>query len=106
MPSTVHAVATGGDALGAARAAGQLLGRPSLVRGAIAHAGLSVAWAAVLDTGLPSRHRAAWGAMAGLVIAATDLSIADARFPAIAALPRGAQVADHIAFGALVGAAL
>jgi len=44
--------------------------------------------------------------MAGLAIAATDLSIADARFPAIAVLPRGPQVADHVAFGALVGAAL
>jgi hypothetical protein len=33
-----------------------------------------------------------------------DLTIAGRWFPAIAALPRLPQVADHILFGALVGA--
>jgi hypothetical protein len=47
-----------------------------------------------------------WSAEAGLAIAALDLSIARRRHSAIDALPTGAQVADHVAFGALVGATL
>jgi hypothetical protein len=39
-----------------------------------------------------------------VAIAALDLGVAARRFPAIAGLPRAAQVADHAAFGALVGA--
>jgi hypothetical protein len=102
-PSTAHALATGGGVLTAARAAGELLGRPGLVRGAVAHVGLSVGWAAVLGVVLPSAHQVAWGAAAGLAIAGLDLGLAEHRFPAIAALPRGGQVADHVAYGALVG---
>jgi len=41
---------------------------------------------------------------AGLAIAWLDLGIARRRFPAIAALRQGPQVADHVAFGAVVGA--
>ncbi len=105
-PSTVHALATGRSPLAAARAAGELLGRPGLVRGAVAHAGTTVAWTLVLERLLPPRHRAAWGAVAGLAIAGLDLAVAERRFPAIAALPRAPQVVDHLAFGALVGAGL
>jgi len=46
------------------------------------------------------------GRLGGLGIAALDLGIAQRRFPAIAALPRAPQVADHVAFGAIVGAVL
>jgi hypothetical protein len=106
VPSTVHALATGASPLAAARAAGQLLGRPGPVRGGFAHAALSLGWATVLAAALPRRHPTRWGAVAGLAIAALDLGIADRRVPAIAALPRGPQVADHVAFGALVGAVL
>lgn len=105
-PSTVHALATGRSPLEAARAAGELLGRPGLVRGVLAHAGMSVGWAAVLTVALPRRGRTWWGASAGLVIAALDLSIARRRYPAIDALPTGPQLADHVAFGALVAATL
>ncbi len=105
-PSTVHALATGRSPLAAARAAGELLGRPGLLRGAVAHAVVTVGWTLVLERLLRRRHRVAWGAAAGLAIAALDLTIAEHRFPAIAALPRWPQVADHLAFGALVGAGL
>jgi hypothetical protein len=105
-PSTVHAIATGRSPLAAARAAGELLGQPGLVRGVLAHAGMSAGWAAVLAVALPRRHRLWWGAAAGLAITALDLSIARRRYPAIDALPTGPQVADHMAFGALVGATL
>jgi hypothetical protein len=103
VPSTVHAVVTGRSPLAAARAAGELLGHPGLARGAVAHVAMSLGWSVVLAAGLPRRRRALWGGAAGLGIAALDLSIARRRFPGIAALPTGPQVADHVAFGALVG---
>lgn len=105
-PSTLDALATGRSPLDAARAAGELLGRPGLLRGAAAHACVTLGWTLVLERVLPPRHRVAWGAAAGLGIAALDLAIADRRYPAIAALPRVPQVLDHLAFGALVGAGL
>ncbi len=44
---------------------------------------------------------------AGALIAALDLGfIARRRFPAVAALPVGPQVADHLLYGALVGLVL
>ncbi|MDQ3308295.1 MAG: hypothetical protein M3499_08085, partial [Actinomycetota bacterium] len=46
------------------------------------------------------------GALAGLAIVGLDLTIAERRFPAIAGLPRAPQVADHVLFGALVGAVI
>ena len=104
LPSTLHAIVTGRPVLGATRAAGDLLGRPGLRRGVLAHTAVTVAWTNVLVVALPRRRTAAWGALGGLAIAALDLTIADRWFPAIAALPRVPQVADHILFGALVGA--
>ena len=70
------------------------------------HGVLTLGWTAVLTAALPRRHAVAWGAAAGLGIAALDLGLIRRRYPAIAALPIGAQVADHVAFGALVGLAL
>ena len=105
-PSTVHALVTGRPVLGAARAAGEVLGRSGLARGLAAHAGLSLAWAGVLAAVLPRRRRVLGGALAGLAIAGLDLTVAERRFPDIAALPRLPQVLDHVAFGALVGAVL
>jgi hypothetical protein len=69
----------------------------------MAHCVISLGWSAVLVAVLPRRGAVAWGGAAGLAIAALDLGIADRAVPAIAALPRWPQVADHIAFGALVG---
>jgi hypothetical protein len=104
LPSTVDALVHGRSVLASTRAAGTLLGRQSLVRGAVAHAGLSVGWAAVLTAVLPRRHEPVWGAVAGAGIAALDLGLARRRWPAVAALPTVPQVADHVAFGSLVGA--
>jgi hypothetical protein len=105
-PSTLHAIATGRSPLGAARAAGELLGRPGLVRGGIAHAGITVFWSTVLAATLPRGREVAAGAAAGLAIAALDLGVIGRRFPAIAALPSVPQLLDHIAFGVAVGATL
>ena len=106
VPSTAHAVVTGSDPLLAARAAGALLGRPTLARGVVAHTLVSVAWAAVLAVVLPRRGATAVGAAAGVVIAAIDLGVVGRRIPAIRDLPVAPQVADHLAFGALVGMTL
>jgi hypothetical protein len=111
-PSALHALVTGGDVLASTRAAGTLLpgrrDRPGVVAGAIAHGVITAWWVGVLA--LASRHRrlGPWrGALAGAGIAALDLGlIAPRRAPAIAALSQGPQWADHLAFGALVGASL
>jgi len=103
-PSTVHALATRGGVLTAARAAGALLGKPGLGRGLVAHAGISMGWGAVLGVALPRRHPVAAGAVAGLAIAALDLGLIGRRIPEIAALPLAPQVLDHVLFGAAVGA--
>jgi len=109
-PSTLHALVTGRDPLAATRAAGSLLpgrrerGGGPLV-GAAVHAAISVGWAMVLVPLLRrARHPVAAGLAAGAAVAGLDLAIAQRKFPAIAALPTGPQVADHLAFGALLGA--
>jgi hypothetical protein len=112
VPSTVHALATGGDVLAATRAAGTLLPgrreRPGVVAGGVAHGVTTVWWVGVLAV-VSRRHSLgiARGALAGAGIAALDLAvIAPRRAPAIAALPQGPQWLDHLAFGALAGACL
>jgi hypothetical protein len=104
LPSTVYTLATGGSVLASTRAAGTLLGRPSLVRGALAHAGISLWWTWVLAR-LGVRTRAQ-GAAASAAIAALDLGVIGWRLPPVAALPLLPQVADHLAFGLVVGACL
>jgi hypothetical protein len=111
-PSTVVALARGDDLLASTRAAGTMvLGRdaepgPLLVAGAVVHACLSFAWTSVLVRTLPRRHSVVCGAVAGLAIAGLDLGLVGRRLPAIVALPIGPQLADHVAFGMLVGAAV
>ncbi len=106
LPSTLHALAVGADPLAAVRAAGTLLpgaaGGHPLVRGVIAHLAVSGFWGGLLAH-LPRRHPAAWGALAGAGIAAVDLGLVGRRYPAITSLPRAPQVADHVAFGTLLG---
>jgi hypothetical protein len=112
VPSTVHALVTGGDVLAATRAAGTLLpgrrDRPGVVAGAVAHGATTVLWVGVLAMAARGRRLGPWrGALAGAGIAALDLGlIAPRRAPAIAALPQPPQWADHLAFGALAGACL
>jgi hypothetical protein len=105
-PSTIHALATGRSPFDAARAAGVLLGKRSLVRGAIAHGGITVFWTAVLASVVPPGREVAGGAAAAIGIHGLDMGVIGRRFPAIAELPQLPQLLDHVAFGAVVGAAL
>jgi hypothetical protein len=105
-PSTIAALLSGDSVLAATRAAGTLLGRPSVARGIAAHVALSVSWGVVLTRVLPAGHRAAAGLVAGAAIAALDLGVVGRRFPAICALPQCPQWADHLAFGAVFGAVM
>jgi hypothetical protein len=115
LPSTLHAVLTGRDVLGTVRAAGSLLAPPGAgpVRlygsAVVAHTAISLGWGAVMGVLLPRRRSVVWGAAAGLAIAALDLGVVARRVPRlepIRRLPVLPQVADHIAFGAIVGAVL
>jgi hypothetical protein len=109
IPSTVVCLVRGRDPLEAIAAAGAMLlpheqREGVLVAAAVpVHAAISLGWAVVLTALLPARRTLWWGAAAGLVIAAVDLGPLARRFPRIRALPLGPQIADHIAFGAIVG---
>jgi hypothetical protein len=111
LPSTLHALVTGGDLLRATQAAGTLVpgrrDRPGLVAGVAVHLVVSAGWTAALAA-VDRRHRLGplGGGAAGLVIAAFDLEVAGRRHPAIRSLPRLPQWLDHVAFGALVDALL
>ncbi|MDX6688890.1 MAG: hypothetical protein QOG15_347 [Solirubrobacteraceae bacterium] len=111
-PSTAYALATGESVVEATLAAGTLLlgGEERATRllpaAAVAHAALSLGWAAVLARLLPRRHTAAWGVPAGLLIAVLDLGIVGRRRARIRALPRAPQIADHVAYAVTVGAVL
>jgi hypothetical protein len=112
LPSTMHALATGRSPLDSVRAAGTLLlpehapGSRLAVAGVGAHGAISLAWGVALAALLPRRRPALWGAFAGLVIAGIDLGVLGRRWPRIRALPLLPQIADHVAYGALVGAVL
>jgi hypothetical protein len=109
---TVHALVTGARPLEASLAAGTLLlageRRPGrlLLAAVPVHLGLSLGRALILALLLPGRRTACFGALAGLGIAALDLGVIGRRFERIRALPRLPQVADHLAYGATVGAVL
>jgi hypothetical protein len=75
-----------------------------IVAAAGVHLAISIGWAIVLDRLLPRRATIVAGGAAGVAIAAFDLGVVGPRFPRVAALPRGPQVADHVAFGAIAGA--
>lgn len=110
IPSTVHALATGRDPLEAVYAAGTILlpDETDRVRLALAavpvHLALSLGWALAMDRA--GVRGAARGAAAGLAICALDLGVIGRRFPRVRALPLTPQVADHLAYGAVVGIAL
>ena len=112
VPSTLHAILSGIDPLEASLAAGTLLlrdeRRPSrlLPAAMIAHGALSLGWALVLAATLPRQRTIAWGALAGLAIAALDLGVVGRCYPRIRALALAPQVLDHVAYGATVGCVL
>jgi hypothetical protein len=109
-PSTVHAVATGRDPLEATKAAGSVLlphetRTPLLLAAALPlHLTLSFGWALVLDAAGVRGVRT--GALAGLAIAALDLGVVGRRLPRVRALPLAPQIADHLAYGVVVGLVL
>ena len=71
------------------------------------HLALALGWAAVLAPLLPRGAEAPAAVAGALAIAALDLRvIAPRRFTSACALPQRRQWADHVAFGAAVGAAL
>ncbi len=111
-PSTVHALATGGDPLAATAAAGAMLlpaetRTARLLAAAVpVHAAISVGWGVVLAKVLPRMAPVGWGAVAGLAFAALDLGVAGRLFPRVRALPVVPQVLDHVLYGAAVGAVL
>ncbi|MGH2818715.1 MAG: hypothetical protein ACRDJS_09690 [Actinomycetota bacterium] len=112
IPSTVIALARGDDPREATVAAGSILlpdeqGTWSQLTAAVpVHVALSLGWGVVLSALLPRRATIAWGAVAGLCIAALDLGLIGRRFARIKALPVGPQIADHVAYGIVVGAVL
>jgi len=103
-PSTTAALVTGRDPFEAVRAAGSLVGSPTLRAGTAVHTVVSLGWGVVLAATLPRRHTAVWGLAAGGAIALLDLGLVGRRFPRIRALSVIPQVADHLAYGAVVGA--
>lgn len=111
VPSTVHALTTGGDLLQATRAAGTLVpgrrDRPGAAAGVAVHLTVSTSWTLVLAT-VDRRYRLGpyGGAAAGLLIAMLDLAIIGRAYPAIESLPRLPQWLDHVAFGAVAGVVL
>jgi hypothetical protein len=112
LPSTTWALATRRPLTEGALAAGSLLlprerRVPVLMAAAVpVHLALSLGWAVAIERVLPPRRRVAWATLAGLGIAALDLGVIGRRFPRIRALPQPPQVADHLAYGATVGAVL
>ena len=111
-PSTVHALRAGRDPLEATLAAGSIVlpreqnGARLVAVAAPTHLAISLAWALVLALVLPARRTTLFGAAAGLAIAGLDIGVLSRRFPRVRALPRVPQVADHLVFGAAVGAVL
>jgi len=111
-PSTLWALATGGDPAEATLAAGTVLlpdetRRARLLAAAVPlHLTLSLSWAVVLERVLPRGRELSAGAVAGLGIGILDLGVAAHLFPRLRALPLLPQLADHLAYGATVGLVL
>jgi hypothetical protein len=112
LPSTLLTLAAGKDIFESTRAVGRFVLRRSqsdsslFLAGGAAHVAISLCWGAILAAVLPRRRTALAGAVAGLAIAALDLGVVGCRLPTIRALDPVPQVLDHVAFGAVVGAAL
>ena len=102
IPSTLHALFTGGDPLEATRAAGAMVGRPdSIAAAAAVHGSVSLFWAVILWLSLPRTYTALWSLLASAAIAVLDLRIiAPLFFPEVAALAFWPQFADHLMWGA------
>ena len=109
-PSTFHALWRHRDlravlvSVGeATRAVGTLLPprRRGLIRGTIAHIGISAICGQALARTLPEHNSVGWGAVAGLATGVINVGVIGRRFPEIRALPFLPQLADNVAFGAV-----
>jgi hypothetical protein len=113
LPSTLYAFATGADPLEPTRAAGAML-LPGATRtatlvaaAALVHSAVSLFWTAIFGLVLPRRRVATWAVAGSAAVALLDLRvIAPLLFPPVAALPFWPQFADHLMWGALLGATL
>ena len=112
IPSTVYALVTGGDVFEATRAAGSMI-VPStstdgrlFIAAAVVHLAVSFFWTAILVWLLPHKRTVLWAMVALSIIAVLDLLVIGRMFPQISALAFWPQFADHLAFGALLGATL
>jgi hypothetical protein len=120
-PSTAWALVRGDDPLAASLAAGALV-RPHetrrtrlLVAAFVSHSLLSLGWAFVLARLWPRRQESlarailrgsALGATIGVIDLGAAHAIAHPRLAAVRALSVAPQVADHVAYGAIVGVVL
>jgi hypothetical protein len=113
LPSTAHALFTDADPLEATWAAGGMLlpmsAPPALLfmAAAAVHCSVSAFWTAVFGFLLPRRWVVAWALANSAGVALLDLLlIAPLYFPSVAALAFWPQLADHLAWGVLLGATL
>lgn len=107
-PSTLHSILRDEDPL-ESRAIGSIVvrsddhGRLLLVAIPI-HIAVSIGWAIIFSYLLPVRRRVLSGMAFGSGVAYINLRLVGRAFPRIYALPLAPQIADHIAFGAVVAA--
>ncbi len=112
VPSTLWALVSGTDPWEATRAAGVVVvGEQAgwgtvLAAATIVHGAMSAFWAGLLCALLPRRRAVLWGAAAGALIAVLDIALIGRMLPAIRDLAFGPQLADDVAFGAVVGAVM
>ena len=113
IPSTLITLRRGEDVLASTEAVGAVLlpdprrGWARVAAGAAAHLLISLCWARVLERALRDNTEPAGtvaaGAACGAGIALLDLGVIGRALPPIRALDGGPLLADHIAFGAIVG---
>ena len=113
IPSTVYLLVTGGDVFASVNALAAMVAGNELpvLRGvavaAAVHFALSFFWASVLVAFLPRRAPVFGALVASTIITFLDLKvIAPHYFAEAAALAFIPQLADHLAWGATVGAVL
>jgi hypothetical protein len=113
VPSTVHALMTGTDPLEATRAAGAMLVATEsplaelVAAAAVVHGSVSMFWTLVFGATLPRSRVMGWAVAGSAAVALLDLKIiAPMFFPSVASLSFWPQFADHLAWGALLGATL
>ena len=96
----------------ATRAAGAMLisSTPSnsylFFAAAVVHAAVTLFWSVVLSWLLPRKRTTLWAVVALAGVAVLDLRVIGRFFEEIYALPFWPQFADHLAFGATLGAVL